>query len=262
MCEKAKYLIPVLLLAFCACRKTPPPRIVPLAVAIQYPLLSKMILTTGGKTYTDTFTYVTSGTFKNMPTQLRSEIAGKLITFSYAQDIYMKVTLYLVKEYDINTSQLIDTYQYDGYQVLEPGIPPEPKLVTVTDANNKVIKTFNYFRVTNGYPPDSITFANNTVHLSYDSSNNLILYDTGNASTRITYTYDVQHNPLALMPADNEHLGYAVYTYPQTFVNNPLTISTGGTTKTYTYTYNQYGYSVSAKVSDGSTMQYEYIARH
>lgn len=261
MCGKFKYIFIALLCACYACTKTAPPKVIPPAPAVQYPLLSKMTLTTGGKTYTDTYTYDTAGTFKNMPIQLRSEIAGKLISFSYAQDIYFDVTLYLVKEYDITTNQLTDTYQYDGYQVLEPGIPPEQKLVTVTDANNKVIKSYSFFRVTVGYPPDSITFAADTTHLSYDSNNNLTLYDTGNTSTKITYTYDAQHNPLSLMPAPNEHLGYAVYTYPQTFISNPLTITTGGVTKTYTYKYNQYGYPVSATVSDGSTITYEYVAR-
>lgn len=218
-----------------------------------------MTLTTGAKTYTDTYTYDTLG--RNSPIQLRSEITGKIIKFLYAQDIYFQLTLARVTEYDINTNQLIDTYDYTGYHVEEPGVPPEEKDVTVTDANNKVIKTYSFFRVTVGYLPGYITFGADTTLLSYDTNKNLIVYDTGNASTKITYTYDTQHNPFSLIYIGNEHLGYAVYTYPQTFINNPLTITTGGATKTYTYKYNQYGYPVSAKVSDGSTITYEYIAR-
>jgi YD repeat-containing protein len=220
-----------------------------------------MTVTTGGKTYVDTYSYDTAGTFKNNPLQLRSELAGKLIVFTYAQDIYFQVTLDKVFEYDINTNQLIDTYQYDGYRVLEPGIPPEEKDVTVTDANNKVIKAYSFFRVTVGYLPGYITSGTDTTHLSYDTSNNLSLYDTGNALTSISYTYDSRHNPLSLLPDANEHLGYAVYTTPQSFVNNPVTITTGGTAKTYTYEYNQYGYPTSGASSDGSTVNYEYLPR-
>lgn len=218
-----------------------------------------MILTKGGKTYTDTYIYDTLG--RNSPVQLRSEITGKIIKFLYALDFYFQYTLEEVDEYDINTNKLIDSYQYTGYHVEEPGVPPEEKDVTVTDANNKVIKTYSFFRVTVGYLPGYITFGADTASLSYDTKKNLILYDTGNASTKITYTYDTQHNPFSLIYIVNEHLGYAIYTYPQTFVNNPITITTGGTTKTYTYIYNQYGYPTSATVSDGSTIKYEYVAR-
>lgn len=259
MFGRARYLIPVLLLPFCACRKTPSQKIIPPAPAIQYPLVSKMTLITGGKTYTDTYTYDTIG--RNSPVQLRSEITGKIINFTYAQDIYFQYTLDKVTEYDINTNQLIDTYQYSGYSVLEPGIPPEEKDVTVTNANNKVIKTYSFFRVTVGYLPEYITFGTDTTYLTYDTNKNLSLYDTGNSFTKITYTYDAQHNPFSLIYITNEHLGYAVYTYPQTFVNNPITITTGGVTKTYTYQYNQYGYPVSVNVSDGSTIRYEYVAK-
>ncbi|MBS1529552.1 MAG: hypothetical protein JSU01_04525, partial [Bacteroidetes bacterium] len=164
--DKFKYLFIASLIAFCACRKTPLPKVIPPAPAIQYPLVSKMVLTTGGKTYTDTYTYDTLG--RNSPVQLRSEITGKIIKFWYAKDFYFQYTLEEVDEYDINTNQLIDSYQYTGYNVLEPGIPPEEKYVTVTDAGNKVIKTYSFFRETVGYLPEYITFGKDTTYLSYD----------------------------------------------------------------------------------------------
>ncbi|HVV55241.1 MAG TPA: hypothetical protein VHC47_07955, partial [Mucilaginibacter sp.] len=156
MLRRIGFIAALWMLSFYGCKKGTATKNIPPAPAIQYPLLSKMTLTTGGTTYTDTYTYDTTGTFRNNPVQLRSEIAGKIIDFTYAKDIYFQITLDKVDEYDIHTGQKTDTYQYTGYRVLEPGIPPEEKDVVVTDASNNVIKTYSFFRVTVGSLPDSI----------------------------------------------------------------------------------------------------------
>ncbi|MFI5160441.1 MAG: hypothetical protein ACHQHN_04150 [Sphingobacteriales bacterium] len=220
-----------------------------------------MTLTTGGKTYVDSFTYYTSGTDKNSLVEVRSEIAGKLIKFTYAMDLYFRVTLNKIYEYDITTNNLLDSYQYTGYQELEPGIPPLEKNAFVSDADNTVIKMYTFYRQDIDSTVAYMTFGTDTTHLRYDGNKNLVLYDTGAPSTKITYTYDTRHNPFSLMQIENEHLSYAIYAYPQTLVNNPLTISVGGVTKTYTYKYNPYGYPISATVSDGSAIKYGYVAR-
>jgi YD repeat-containing protein len=262
MSSKIKYYFLLLLPALFACRKTPtPPQVIPPVPAIQYPLLSKLTLISQGKTYVEAYTYDTAGTYKNNPILLRSEIAGKVIKLTYAQDVYFRVTVSKVTEYDINTNQLIDAYQYRGYQTEEPEIPPDEKDVTVTDANNNVIKTFSFFKQVVTAPIDYIVNGPDTTHLSFDSNNNLTVFDPGAGMPKVTCTYDDQHHPQSLLEAVNEHLSFAVYPTPQSFVNNPLTITTGGATKTYTYKYNEYGYPISAKVSDGSTITYAYVVR-
>lgn len=262
MWGKARYLFIVLLFVFCACRKTPvPPRIVPAAPAIQYPLLSKMTLVASGKTYTDTYTYDTVGDYKNNPIQLRSEIAGKLVKFQYGTDISFRTTLLEVDEYDINTNQLIDIYHYSGYYTGEPAEPPFMKDVSISDPAGKVFRRFTYVRSDLNGPVQSIVLGTDTItHMTNDENGNITVFDTGTGHPT-TYIYDDKHHPLALLPAENEHLQFSVYPAAQTFFNNPLTITVNGATTTYTYQYNQYGYPLSAKVSDGGMVTYEYVGR-
>jgi YD repeat-containing protein len=136
------------------------------------------------------------------------------------------------------------------------------KDVTIHDATGKVTSMFTYVKGTYpGSPVTSIAVGLDTVtRMTNDTHGNIISFNPGSGQS-ITYTYDDKHHPCTLLPAKNEHLQFSVYATPQTFVNNPLTITAGGTTKTYTYQYNQYGYPTNATVSDGSTIKYEYVAR-
>src|SRR6185312_9114994 len=206
MWQRALYIIAFMALLACGCKKSSPPNVVHPVPAYQYSLLSKMTLVTPAKTYVDTYTYDTAGTFKNNPVQLRSEIAGKIIKFTYGMDVYFRLDISKITEYDINTNQLIDTYQYNGYQTLEPLIPPDEKDVFEYDANNNLIKHSIFFKEHASSTLQYITLGNDTTHLYYDGNNNMTVCDPGSASSNITYTYDDKHHPLSLLPAENEHL--------------------------------------------------------
>ena len=207
MYRNLKYLFMLLLLSVYACKKEHP-KPTPPTGAIQDPLLSKLTLTTPDKTYIDTYSYDTVGDYRNCVNRLRSEITGKVYMFSYAHDVSMRVTLYKVYEYDINTNQLLDTYLYTGYYTGEPATPPYQKDVTVTDPNNNLLRTFTYVRGDLNAPVRAIAVGSDTTtRITNNSAGNMLLFDTGHGNT-ITYTYDNKHHPDALLDWENEHLSF------------------------------------------------------
>jgi len=263
MLRTIKYFLAFGLLSLCACKKDQPKTNQTVA-AIKYPLLSKLTVTTSTKTYVEAYTYDTNHFYKNNPIELRSEIAGKIVKFFYTTSQW-GTSLAETDEYDITSNQLIDVYHFNGYAASAPTSGPYQMDVSVTnEGSGTVVRSLGFTKTTLNGPVDLITNGPNTTDAYYDNSNNITGFNSGNwngGAESITYTYDSNNNPLSLLATANDYLTFFAYAMPQTFVNNPLSISVGGVSKTYSYQYNQYGYPTSALVSDGSKIKYDYIAK-